>query len=315
MLCPVARWFRASARAWLRNPPEPPRGSSCVTASLIPLPLRFTVCLAFAATLCAEIPHPAPPQPLPNPAELLQRALANQKKVAAERERYECRVTDDATETDSKGNIKRQTNEVDDQFYVNGIAIQRTLSKNGKALTPDQARKEDDRVMKETLKYSNPANATKEADKQDQQVEDLLSAMMLTNGHREPVNGRSVLFFDIVPNPHFQARNLNQRFAQVMQGTISVDEETGELIDLNIRSVRDLKIGGGLLANLHKGFWLHVHNQRQPDGVWLTDLAEGSGDARAMLFVHPYFRFKETTDNCHLYTATATQVGAAKPVK
>ncbi len=286
-----------------------------MTASLIPFSLRFTVCLAFAAILCAETPRPTPQQPLPNPAELLQRALANQKKVAAERERYECRVTDDATETDSKGNIKRQTIEVNDQFYVNGIAIQRTLSKNGKTLTPDQARKEDDRVMKETLKYSNPSNATKETDKQDQQVEDLLSAMMLTNGHRELVNGRSVLFFDIVPNPHFQARNLNQRFAQVIQGTISVDEETGELIDLNIRSVRDLKIGGGLLANLHKGFWLHVHNQRQPDGVWLTDLAEGSGDARAMLFVHPYFRFKETTDNCHLYTATATQVGAAKPVK
>lgn len=253
--------------------------------------------------------------PLPDTTQLLQRALANEKKMALERERYECRVTDEAVETDSKGNVKRQRTEVDDQFYVNGIAIQHTLSKNGKALTPEQAAKEDQRVMKETLKYNNEANAKKETDKEEQQVQDLLEAMMLTGGHRGQVDGRRVLFYDIIPNPHFQAKNLNQRFARAMQGTMSVDEETGELIDLNIKSVQDLKVGGGLLANLHKGFWLHLHNQRQPDGVWLTNLVEGSGDARAMLFVHPYFRFKETTDNCHLYTTTAVQVGPVKAIQ
>jgi len=68
------------------------------------------------------------------------------------------------------------------------------------------------------------------------------------------------------------------------------------------------------VADLHKGAWLHIHNQPQPDGVWLTDLAEGSGDARAALFFHPYIRFKETSDGCHLYSATATQIGPAQPV-
>lgn len=51
------------------------------------------------------------------------------------------------------------------------------------------------------------------------------------------------------------------------------------------------------------------------DGVWLTDLGEGSSDAQAALFFHPYFRFKRTAGNYHLYTATAVQVGPAKPVK
>lgn len=253
--------------------------------------------------------------PLPDTTQLLQRALANEKRVAAERERYECRVTDQAVETDSKGNVKHQSTEVDDQFFVNGVAIQRTLSKNGKNLTPEQNAKEEQRVMKETLKYSNAAKARKETDGEQQQIQDMLEAMMLTNGHRETVDGRHVLYYNVAPDPHFQAKNMNQRFARVMQGTMSVDEETGELIDLNIKSVQDLKLGGGLLANLHKGFWIHLNNQRQPDGVWLTDLVEGSGDARALLFVHPYFRFKETTDQCHLYTATATQVGGASLVK
>lgn len=253
--------------------------------------------------------------PLPNPTELLQRAIANEQKVAKEQERYECRVEDTSSELDSKGNVKKTETETKEQFFVNGVEVDRTLAKNGKDLSPDQTKKEDDKVMKRTVKYSDAAAAQKETDKQNKQLEEVMSAMQLQNGHREEVGGRSVLFYDIVPNPGFKAKNLNQRFAQVMQGKISVDEKTGEPVDINIRSTQDLKIGGGLLANLHKGFWLHLHDHAEPDGVWLTDLAEGSGDARAALFFHPYFRFKETTGGCHLYNATAQQVGAAKVVK
>jgi hypothetical protein len=274
-----------------------------------PLPsLLCAVCIGLAG---AQSPSDKQNAPLPNATDLLQRALANEKKLADEQERYECRVTDESAEMDGKGKVKKTETEVKDQFFVNGIAIERTLSKNGKDLTPDQTKKEDERVMKQTVKYSNQATAKKENDKGDQQMMDIMEAMMLTNGRRQQANGRNVLLYDIVPNPKFQAKNMEQRFAQVMNGTMSIDEQTGELIDLNIKSVKDLKIAGGLVANLHKGFWLHIHDQPQPDGVWLTDLAEGSGDARAALFFHPYFRFKETTGDCHLYTTTANQVGQA----
>jgi hypothetical protein len=198
---------------------------------------------------------------------------------------------------------------------VNGIAIERTLQENGKDLTPDEAKKENDRVMKETLKYSNQATAQKEENKQNQELGDFMEAMMLANGRRELISGRSVLFYDILPNPHFEAKNLDQRLAQVMQGKISIDEQTGEPVDIDVKSVADWKIGWGLLANVHKGLWLHIHNHPEADGVWLTDFAEGSGDMREALFLHPYIHFKEVTDNCHLYSATATQVGPAQVVK
>jgi hypothetical protein len=284
--------------------------------------IRRLIYLILAALLAcglgsgvAQSAGPPPNAPLPNAVELLQRALANERKLAEERERYECRVTDNVLETDSRGNAKKNTTEVKDQFFVNGIAIERTLQKNGKDLTPEETKKEDERVMKETLKYNNQATATKEQDKQHQNVEDIMEAMMLVNGHRERINGRSVLIYDILPNPRFAAKNLIQRMAEAMQGRISMDEQTGRLIDLDVKSVADLKVGGGLVADLHKGFWLHVHNHSELDGVWLNDLAEGSGDAREALFLHPYFRFKEVTDNCRLYSATAEQVGPARPVK
>ena len=275
----------------------------------------FAVLFACISPASAQTSNTAPLAPLPNANEILQRALANERKLASQRERYECRVTTTAIETDSRGNTKKNNNEVKDQFFVNGIAIERTLQKNGKDLTPEETKKEDERVMKETLKYSNQATAQKEENKQNQELGDFMEAMMLANGRRELINGRSVLFYDILPNPRFQARNINQRLAQVMQGKISIDEPTGEPVDINVKSVADWKIGWGLLANVHKGLWLHIHNHPEPDGVWLTDFAEGSGDMREALFLHPYIHFKEVTDNCRLYTATATQVGPPQVVK
>jgi hypothetical protein len=288
---------------------------------------QFAALLLAGASLFAEgslsaaqNPNPAPNTPplnapLPKASEILQRALANEHKLAAEREKYDCRINDRTIETDGNGNTKKDTSTVSDLFYVNGIPIERTLQKDGKDLSADDQHKQDDRVMKETMKYSNQANAQKEEDKDNQELEDFMQAMMLANGHRQIVDDRSVLFYDIVPNPKFDAKNINQHLAQVMQGKVSIDEQTGELIDINVTSVADLKIGGGLVANVHKGLWLHIRNQPRPDGVWLTDLAEGSGDARAALFLHPYFRFKETSDSCHIYTATAAQVGPAQVVK
>jgi hypothetical protein len=280
--------------------------------------LRMVSCFLMTAALAvsgAQTALQGSGASLPNPNELLQRAIANEAKMAAEQERYECRVQDETTELDGKGNVKKTETEVKEQFYVNGIEVDRTLAKDGKDLDAEQTKKEDDRVMKKTVKYSDQATAKKETDKQTKQMQEMLAAMILTNGRREQVGGRSVLFYDIVPNPKFHAKNINERFAQVMQGKISLDEETGEPVDINLKSTQDLKIAGGMLANLHKGFWIHVHDHMQPDGVWLTDLAEGSGDARAALFLHPYFRFKETTGDCHLYSATANQVGQAKAVK
>jgi hypothetical protein len=276
----------------------------------------FLITTLVGCGVCAaQTSNSAPNAPLPNATEILQRALANERKLAAERERYECRVTKSFIETDSRGNTKKNTTAVKDQFFVNGIDIERTLQRNGKDLTPEETEKEDERVMKETLKYSNQATAKKEEDKQNQELGDFMQAMMLVNGRRERVNGRSVLYYDILPNPRFDAKNLNQRLAQVMQGKISIDEQTGEPVDINVKSVADWKIGWGLVANVHKGLWLHIHNHSEPDGVWLTDFAEGSGDMRKALFLHPYIHFKEVTDNCRLYSATATQVGQPQVVK
>jgi hypothetical protein len=255
--------------------------------------------------------------PLPNAEEIKQRVIANEKKSAQQKERYLCIVKEETTELQSNGEIKRQETKESEEFYLNGQEIDHLLAKNGRPLKGHEADKEQERVSKQVKKFSDPKQVKKVDDQQQKEIDLFLKALRYTNGHREIRGGRSTVVYDMSGDPAFHASNIEQRFAKAIAGRVWVDEETGELLELRVHTDRDVKIAGGLLANLHKGFQLHVDQTRQPDGIWLTSLVEGTGDARAGLFFHPRFQFKQTTGQCRLYSVDATSQTAkpSAPVK
>lgn len=252
--------------------------------------------------------------PLPSASELKLRVLANLKKSEAEQERYVCKTVNESDETDKNGNVKKRQVEGRDMFFVNGQEIDELTSKNGKPLNADQQKKEADRVKKKIQKDSDMKYVAKKDAENEKQLDMLLHMLRYTNGHRVYRGGRSTLAYDLSGDPSVHPKSVEETFLHDMTGTIEVDEQTGELVDLNARLDHDVKVGGGLLANLHKGFWIHVRQQRYPDGVWLPELVEGNGDARAALFFHPYFKFRDTMNGCALTSVTTSQ-GASSIAK
>ncbi len=252
--------------------------------------------------------------PLPNPEQLKQRVIANEKKSAQQKERYLCDVAEEAAQLNGDGTVKQKESKTYERFFVNGQEINRLLTKNGRTLSTGEEKKEQERAAEKIKKYSDPKQAQKTEDRQQKQIDMALQALRYNNGYREARNGRSTVVYDLSGDPHFHPGNLEQRFAKALAGRLAVDEETGELVELRVHTDQDLKIAGGLLANLHKGFQLHIQQLRQPDGVWLTSQVEGSGDARAGLFFHPRFRFKQNISHCRLYSVDATSSGT-KPVE
>lgn len=238
--------------------------------------------------------------PLPSAAELKQRVLENLKKSEAELERYICRTDRQTDLTDKNGNLKKRESRQYDMFFVNGQEIDELTAKDGKSLDADGKKKEAERVQERIKKDSDAKYVAKKEEENEKQVDMLLHMLRYTNGHRVEANGRSLLVYDLTGDPTVHPKGTEETFLHNMTGTIEVDEATGELVDLNARLDHDVKVGAGLLANLHKGLWMHVRQRRYPDGVWLPELVEGNGDARAALFFHPYFRFKQTIDGCVL---------------
>lgn len=241
-------------------------------------------------------------KPLPDPGQLKQRAITNMKKSEEALERYSCTVREQNDELDGDGKIKKRESRRMERFFVHGMQINHVLARDGKDLTGGEARKEQDRVDKEVKKYSDPKQVTKRQERAEKQFDMFLRAQRFTNGRRETRDGRSTVVYDLTGDPAFRPKSLEERFAQAVTGRLWMDEEAGTPVEVWIETTRDVKIGGGLLANLHKGFMLRLTQQRQPEGVWLTKSVDGNGDVRAGLFFHPRFRFKEELENCRLFS-------------
>ena len=245
--------------------------------------------------------------PLPSTAQLKQRVLDNLKQSQAEQERYVCNTTEENDLTDKNGRVKNRQTKQYELFFVNGQEIDELTAKNGKPLDAGQKKKEMGRVEQKIKKDSDVKYVAHQDALDAKQLDTLLRMLQFTNGHRIVVKERSTLAYNLAGDPNVHPHGTEETFLHDMSGTILVDESTGELVDLNARLDHDVKVGAGLLANLHKGLLIHVHQQRYPDGVWLPDMVEGNGDARAALFFHPYFKFQQTINGCALTSVTTSE--------
>jgi hypothetical protein len=248
---------------------------------------------------------------LPDPEQLKQRALASDKQMEKVLERYECVVNSQLDELNANGGVKKHKSERREQFFVNGQMIEHTLARDGVELAGNDAKKEQQRVDKQVKKYSDPKQVQKAEAQDEKQAEMFIRAQRFQNGRRELRDGRSTVVYDLSGDPDFHPKSIEERVAQAAAGRIWVDEQSGMPVEFRIHLDHDVKIGGGLLANLHKGFWIHTVQEREPDGVWITKVVEGRGDARAALFLHPRFQFKEVTQGCHLFNVeTQESIGS-----
>ncbi len=270
--------------------------------------MRKVFCLAAVLFYYASAARSASSDaPLPDAKKMKERLLKSLRNSEDALENYSCTVREQNDELNSDGSVKKHESSLTEQFFVNRIEIEHRLERNGKPLSAAEAKKEQERVDREVKRFSDKAQAEKAEKKDERQADMFLRALQITNGRRERREGRSTLTYDLSGDPNFRPHKLEERFAQALTGKIALDEESGTPVDLRFETKQDVKIGGGLLANLHKGFWLHLTQQRQPDGVWIMKELQGSGDARAALFLHARFRFRQQLEQCHLFSVDTQQ--------
>jgi hypothetical protein len=254
--------------------------------------------LPFSALILA-----AQEKPLPNVETLRARAVQQSKDSETQRERYLCRVKTETIQLDGKGSEKKVESDEREIFFVKNRQITQVVTHNGKPVTGSDAKKEIDRVKKQI------ADAEKgKADPNGISQSEIIRLVKLSNERRVMVNGRPTVVFDLAGDPAAKTSGMVEKAVQAMEGTASIDEATGRIQDTNVHGIRDVKMAGGLVANIHKGFLLHVISSPRGDGVWLVQEVWGSGDARIGLFMHPSYRFHQVTESCRLFDVNADSV-------
>lgn len=221
-------------------------------------------------------------RPLPDIPALLLDMSKNQEAIEDLQKQYTCRLTEEDSKTDSKGQVTSRTIDEYDVFYVGGDEVRRLLAKNGVPLTGDAKSKEDRKFSKRfdeaQRKQAELANDPKKREKQEQQdqeqISDFLRAEKFTNPRRERFRGQDTIVFDFGPDPAYKPKKLAESIAQKLVGVVWVDEQARDVVRLEARFSSNVKIGGGILLSLQKGSNFVFEQTKLNNEVWLPSYAE-----------------------------------------
>jgi hypothetical protein len=179
-------------------------------------------------------------------------------------------------------------------FYLGDEEVSTLVRKDGKALSEQEQKKENEKTTKriEELQKHQAKKEAKEQKAQEQGKEEkngdpgievFLRGCRFSNPRRERFRGRDVLVFDFEPNPEFKPHKLEEELVRKLAGVVWIDEKALNVARLAAYFVGDLKVGGGLLANLQKGTSLVFEQEFVNNEVWLPTYAEAHVGVRVLL--------------------------------
>jgi hypothetical protein len=269
---------------------------------------------------------------LPDLKQLFTEIDANQKQIDKIKENYAGTRNEEETEYDKSGKVTKKEVREYTFFYLQGDEISTLVKKDGKPLSEDEQKKENERtqkrieeiqkkdVKKEEKEKKDKEEGKAEKDSDDPGIEIFLRVCQFVNPRRERFRGQDVLVFDFEPNPEYKPKNLEERVVSELAGVIWVDEKAHDVARLEAYFVGDVHIGGGLLANLQKGTSFVIEQGYINNEVWLPTYEEAHVGVRVLLVKG--FKVNEVTrysDYKKFNVETLNSVGkpkeAAEPVK
>jgi hypothetical protein len=222
------------------------------------------------------------PVALPDAATMLREVEAHQKQLDKVRENYTFRSVQTTRQLDSSGNTKKVETEEHEVFFVNGHRVQKLVRKDGKDLSPEQARKEQDRVNKEVLKISQPGYRNPD-DKDEITVSRLLQIVTFSRPRRVQLNGRDTVAFDFAGDEHAKTHGRDEEALKKVSGTIWIDEADREVSRMSATLDENYHVGFGLLASVAKGSNLVFDQALIRNEAWLPTAIALHLQARAFL--------------------------------
>ena len=231
---------------------------------------------------------------LPDLKALFQQIDANQQAVDKIKENYAGTKVEEETDYEGNGKPKKPDVRESTFFYLHGTEVSTLVKMNGQPLSAEAQKKESARVLKQieelektAQKKESPDQKAKQEQKDEEEeevsIDAFLRACQFVNPRRERFRGQDVLVFDFEPNPEFKARTLVERVIQKLGGVIWIDEKALDVVRIDAFFVNNVKIAGGLVADLQKGTRVILEQTYVNNEVWLPTYEEVHIDVRVLL--------------------------------
>lgn len=216
---------------------------------------------------------------LPEPMEILRRALAQPANDPARDSAFDARHTSVRTRTfelkDGDGKVLRRDEK------------RQNLGPRNDAVTP-----EDDTVATEAKGKRKRAYQPRDFAVNEQ----LLARFTFTVVGREEYAGRPAWVIDFVPSGgDHPARDLKERFINATAGRIWIDVEESVLVRAQFRLAEPVKVWGGLVGSVRR-CQSRLERTRTPGGAWYTRLFDWELDGRRLLSQRSMHFHEERTE-------------------
>jgi len=243
----------------------------------------------------------------------MQEVHEHQKLVDKVREAYTYSSLQTTEDLDAKGNVTKTETTENEDFFVNGHAIERIVKKNGQPLNDHEAQKETERVTKLVEKAVKLPS--------DQPLEGLtvsigrvLEVMDVSSPRREVFRGRQTIVFDFVGRKDAKAHGLAEEASKKLKGTVWIDEADRQVAHLEVTFDDNFHVAGGLVANVQKGSNFRFDQAPVDVGLWLPTGGEGMVSARVLLVKNMRQHFSERVYDYKRFKVETQQVKDAKVV-
>lgn len=250
--------------------------------------------------------------PLPDARALLLDVERNDKRLEALRRDYTYHVHMQQTQLNKDGSPKKTEITDSESLTIDGVRVNRVVARNGIALTPDEQAKENEKLDKDVARAKERVSkAASKGEETDDRGDTVLSAARIlelgrfSNERRVAWHGRPTIVLDYAGDPDAKTHSAVENIVKDLVGTVWVDETDHVLVRGEGHFLNDFKIGGGLVADVHKGSSFDFEATRVGDGAWLPATINGQGSVRVLLLAGFSGRMNLTTSDYKRFHTSA----------
>lgn len=230
-------------------------------------------------------------QSTPDAMALIRKAIENDKANDKKAREYMYVEREETRKKQGKGfKTEVRTREM---FVLYGHEMHRLIAKDDKPLSPEEAKKEEERLAKLMDKYKNESDAEhrKQEEKQAKAKEEerkfldeVEQAYDFTFHDVENLRGRDAWVISAEPRRDFRPKSKEAKFLAKLRFKIWIDQQETEWAKIEAEVIDNITFGL-FLAKLEKGARFVLEATRVNDDIWLPLHVAVIADAR-LLFKH-----------------------------
>ena len=193
------------------------------------------------------------------------------------------------TETDVSRKDGKKEVVVSEVIPLEGTPFDRVISKDGKPLSPEEKRKEDEKFAREAQKRKSETPAERQArirkyENERSFLKDLPNAYDFRIVGEQVVDGRPAWVMSLKPRPYFEPTTSRGGMLKHIEGKLWIDKEDVQWAKAEAHVTEPISIGW-IIARIGQGAEIKLDMKRVVNGLWMPEAITIDGRAK-VLMVH-----------------------------